>query len=123
MKDSELKVFFDGDCRVCAHEISIYRRAKSADKIHFVDIMQPDFKAEEEGLDPKKVHEIFHVKNSSGEVFQGVAGFREIWRRLPEWQWAYRISKPKAIQALMNLGYQIFLRIRPFLPRKKSCRL
>lgn len=123
MESKTLKVFFDGGCRVCAHEISIYQRSKSASLISFVDIMNPQFKAEEEGLDAQKVHRIFHVKNSSGEIFQGVAGFREIWRNLPEWQWAYRMSKPKWIQGFMNLGYQIFLRIRPFLPRKKSCEI
>jgi predicted DCC family thiol-disulfide oxidoreductase YuxK len=123
MSDKELKVFFDGGCRVCDREISIYQKSVAAHRIEFIDITGTNFNANLEGLDSKKVHEIFHVKNNRGQIFEGVLGFREIWKTLPEWGWAYRLTRPIWIQGIMNVGYRFFLRIRPYLPRKKKCEI
>jgi predicted DCC family thiol-disulfide oxidoreductase YuxK len=59
----------------------------------------------------------FHVRASDGRVLSGAAAFVEVWTRLPRWRWVARnASLPGALIAL-ELGYRIFLPVRPFLSR------
>lgn len=116
----KLKVFFDGDCKVCSTEISIYQRSKNRGALEFVNILDPGFRPEVEGLDPQRIHNYFHVKTPQGEVLEGVEAFREIWRLLPEWSWAHRASAFRPVKMVMKLGYCGFVRLRPYLPRRKA---
>lgn len=59
----------------------------------------------------------FHVRASDGRVLSGAAAFVEVWTRLPRWRWAARTaSLPGALIAL-ELGYRMFLPVRPFISR------
>lgn len=113
-----LTVYFDGLCHLCSREIDHYRKQTGSDKIAFRDITAVDFNAPAEGLDPFLVHKVMHVKDASGQTHTGVQAFIEIWKQLPKYQPAARIAQTKPAFALMNLGYQVFARIRPYLPKK-----
>lgn len=115
-----LKVYFDGLCRVCAAEIEHYKRSKGSEAITFVDITDATFDAIAEGLDPREVHRAFHVRHSDGRIESGVDAFIAIWRVLPGWKWLVPVASNAAIKPLMNLGYAVFTKIRPWLPRKSK---
>ncbi len=119
--NNRLKVFFDGGCHLCSREIDMYRKHDKNNVLQFVDISAQDFDASTENLDPEKVYKYFHVKTPEGKVISGVDAFREIWQRLPKFHWMNRIAKITPFKKCMDLGYGLFVHVRPLLPRKQGC--
>jgi len=116
--ENKVKVYYDGLCILCSREIDHYRRQAGGEGISFVDITDPRFSAQQEGLDPFLVHKVMHVRAADGELKTGVDAFITIWQQLPRYQPIARIAKHKSIQFFLNAGYQGFVKIRPYLPRK-----
>jgi predicted DCC family thiol-disulfide oxidoreductase YuxK len=117
---NKLQVFYDGLCRVCSMEIEHYMRCDHGGNVVFVDITNPSFDPAKENLQPKNIHRHLHARDSVGNLFIGVDAFIEIWKRLPEYTWASRAASLNIIKALLKIGYEGFVRIRPFLPRKSN---
>ena len=113
-----LSVYFDGHCRVCAHEIAIYQRRDREARVRWVDIMDPHFSAVAEGLDPSRVHQELHARRPDGGLAVGVDAFIEIWKVIPGFAPLARLAGQAWSRPFLNLGYQVFTRIRPYLPRK-----
>jgi predicted DCC family thiol-disulfide oxidoreductase YuxK len=119
-QEQTLKVYFDGLCPLCSREIEHYQKQKGAEKIQFVDICGPQFDADKENLDPKKIHQVMHVRKADGTVATAVDAFIEIWKVLPKYNWAAAAAAKANVRLLLNFGYHIFAKIRPWLPRKAS---
>ncbi len=117
---SNATIYYDGLCRVCSAEINHYKKMKGADLISFVDITRTDFDPVQENLDPQKIHQEMHAKDRDGNLFVGVDAFILIWSQLPSLVWLSRLAKNKGVNQILQWGYQGFVKIRPFLPRK-SC--
>lgn len=116
----KLEVYYDGLCRLCSAEIEHYRACKHKGALLFVDITKPNFRAESLGLDPRKIHKHLHARTPDGTLYVGVDAFMEIWKRIPDYQWAAKIAKFPPVKGFLKLGYEGFVRIRPFLPKKKQ---
>ncbi|MEN9723608.1 MAG: hypothetical protein RJB38_1594 [Pseudomonadota bacterium] len=114
------RVYFDGKCVLCSREIEFYRKQSGAEALEWVDISYPGFDAKAEGLDPLTVMRVFHVRNELGELVTGVDGFIEIWKRLPALSLWVKGSKLPGARTLMKWGYQVFIRVRPWLPRREE---
>ena len=114
------KVYYDGLCPLCSREIEHYRHREGAESLQFIDITASDFDALREGLDPYRIHREMHVRAKDGSLKTGVDGFIEIWRHLPRYNWAARAAQIKPLKIILDLGYWIFARIRPLLPRRKN---
>lgn len=117
---SQISVYYDGLCKVCSFEIEHYKKQKGAESIQFVDITSPRFDAAAEGLDPFLVHKYLHARTETGEIISGVETFRLIWKYLPKYDWAYRLSSYSFLRAGLEAFYQVFVVARPYLPRKKD---
>jgi predicted DCC family thiol-disulfide oxidoreductase YuxK len=115
------KVYYDGACYVCHTEISHYRKIDREGRLEFVDISAPDFNAIREGLDPVRVNQMIHVRDTSGSLHLGVDAFIEIWRNIPGYGWAARLARIPVVHGCMKVGYFAFARLRPYLPKRKSC--
>lgn len=113
-------IYYDGLCIACSTEINHYRRLSGSEKFNFVDITKSDFQAESHGIDPFLAHKVMHVRDPEGQLHQGVQAFRAIWREIPRYQFLYRLSERNSVRAILELGYNAFVKIRPFLPRKKE---
>ncbi|MFN7728067.1 MAG: thiol-disulfide oxidoreductase DCC family protein [Bdellovibrio sp.] len=113
-------IFYDGLCRACSAEINHYRRLPGSEHFEFLDITRPDFKAETFGIDPQRVHKFMHVQDAAGTMHEGVDAFVAIWSKIPRYHFAARWAKLRPVRAALELGYQGFVVIRPYLPRKKS---
>jgi predicted DCC family thiol-disulfide oxidoreductase YuxK len=61
--------------------------------------------------------ERFHVRASDGRVLSGAMAFVEVWTRLPKWRWAARAASLPGALAALELGYRMFLPVRPFISR------
>jgi predicted DCC family thiol-disulfide oxidoreductase YuxK len=113
---SQSTVYFDGSCPLCQAEIGYYRGKDQAGALCFVDVSKIDA-ATPEGMTRQRAMERFHLRTSDGRVVSGAAALVEIWSRLPNWRWAARAaSLPGALPAL-ELGYRMFLPVRPFISR------
>jgi predicted DCC family thiol-disulfide oxidoreductase YuxK len=109
-------VFFDGSCFLCRAEIGYYHHQDQAGALCCVDVSEPGA-VTPEGITQRRAMERFHVRASDGSVLSGAAAFVEVWTRLPKWRWAARAaSLPGALGAL-ELGYRMFLPVRPIISR------
>jgi predicted DCC family thiol-disulfide oxidoreductase YuxK len=120
MKNINAQIYFDGLCLACSAEMNHYRKLPGSEKFIFTDITDPSFIAADHGLDPKQVHKVMHVRDVNGQLQTGVDAFRAIWQVIPKYQFLYRYSENTIIRSLLNIGYNGFVIIRPFLPRKKA---
>ena len=115
----KLQVYFDGLCPLCSREIDVYRKKDKAGAIEFVDISHPEFTAEKEGLHPRRVQEVFHVRETaSGKLLTGVDGFIAIWKVLPGLGLAARVAEKPWAKPFLKAGYCVFAKIRPYLPKR-----
>jgi predicted DCC family thiol-disulfide oxidoreductase YuxK len=109
-------VYFDGSCPLCRAEIGMYSRNDSDASLCFVDISARSASVPAD-LNQQRALQRFHVRNEKGQLLSGAAAFVEVWYRLPGWRWAaHKAGFPGAMAAL-ELGYRLFLPIRPFLSR------
>lgn len=119
-KEAQIKVYYDGLCKVCSLEMDHYKKQPQANLIQFIDICQKSFDAKAEGLDPFEVHKVMHVRRQDGTLATKVDAFIEIWKTLPRYKsWAKWAESP-FIRKNLDLGYIIFAALRPWLPRRKA---
>jgi predicted DCC family thiol-disulfide oxidoreductase YuxK len=116
----QLKVFYDGGCVVCNLEIDFYKRKDISQKIDWIDINQTGFDATLFGLHPMKVRERFHSITEDGTILDGVESFKTIWRVMGIWKPMVVFAEWKPSRMLLDLGYILFTKIRPYLPRRKD---
>jgi predicted DCC family thiol-disulfide oxidoreductase YuxK len=113
---SKSTVYFDGSCALCRAEIGYYRGEDHAGALCFVDISVTG-PVTPEGITQQKAMERFHVRGSDGRVLSGAAAFVEVWSHLPNWRWAARTASLPGVLAALELGYRMFLPVRPFVSR------
>jgi predicted DCC family thiol-disulfide oxidoreductase YuxK len=113
-----LKILVDGNCIVCDMEVSHYKRM-APEQFEIIDISSESFRAEDFELDPVDVNINLHVIDSQRRVFKGVDAFAEIWARVPHYRIFSRIVRWPLIHQLACIGYWIFTKIRPYLPKKR----
>lgn len=116
---SKPTVYFDGSCPLCQAEIEHYRRTDRAGAVCFVDVSKTSAETPE-GMDRQRAMARFHVRAPDGRVLSGAAGFVEVWRSLPGWRWAARAAALPGVLPLLELGYRMFLPVRPLLSRLAS---
>lgn len=114
-----LTVYYDGLCYLCYGEIAHYKTLPDAAAIDFVDITTTGFDAEAHGLDPKRVHQVMHVRRKDGTLATEVEAFVAIWDELERYHLAARIARMPGMTTLLGIGYRAFARIRPYLPKRK----
>ncbi len=109
-------VYFDGSCSLCRVEIGYYQRKDQYSALCFVDISEPGG-IPPEGITQARAMKRFHVRASDGRILSGAAAFVEVWTRLPRWRWAARLAGLPGVTPLLEVGYRLFLPIRPYLSK------
>ena len=109
-------VFFDGSCPLCRAEIGYYRREDQCRALCFIDISETGG-IPPEGITQARAMKRFHVRASDGRILSGAAAFVEVWTRLPRWRWAARLAGLPGVTPLLEVGYRLFLPIRPYLSK------
>ncbi|WP_315787416.1 MULTISPECIES: DUF393 domain-containing protein [unclassified Bradyrhizobium] len=109
-------VYFDGSCPLCRAEIGYYSRTDQAGALCFVDVSEAGAETPE-GLSQQQAMVRFHVRASDGRLLSGAAAFVEVWHRLPRWRWAARVASLPGALSVLELGYRLFLPVRPFISR------
>ncbi|GLH82435.1 thiol-disulfide oxidoreductase [Bradyrhizobium sp. SSBR45G] len=115
-EQAQSTVYYDGSCPLCRAEIGYYRRTDEAGALCFVDVSTADA-APPDGLTQQEAMQRFHVRAGDGRVLSGAAAFVEVWRLLPRWRWAARVASLPGVLAVLELGYRLFLPVRPLISR------
>ena len=105
-------VFFDGGCPLCSREIDHYRRLDRNDRLDWVDITHDGGRLREHGLGFDEAMARFHVLDADGNWRTGVAGFLEIWFRLPWWRGLARLVSVLRLEPPLEWAYVRFARRR-----------
>jgi predicted DCC family thiol-disulfide oxidoreductase YuxK len=116
---TKLSIFYDGGCKVCAWEVGKYLALDTRSSLAVIDINAPGFRAEDYGLDRNSVRKYFHVLTPDNRVIAGVDAFIEIWSALdrPGSRRAASLARLAPFHLALELGYSVFVRVRPYLPR------
>ena len=117
--EEKLTVYYDGACHLCSREIDHYRSTDDKCRLDLVDISQPGFDAEAAGLDPDNVEKVFHVKDGDGNIITGVDAFQKIWQTIDTFPLLSKLADNRLSRKGMDMGYNIFAKLRPLLPKKK----
>ena len=105
-------VFFDGSCPLCRWEISLYQGAVPTSPIQWIDVSDTKQTAIE-GCSCRELMARFHVQTKEGAMLSGAAAFVALWLLYPSWRWLGKLGSLPGMQALLELLYRGFLRLRP----------
>jgi predicted DCC family thiol-disulfide oxidoreductase YuxK len=111
-------LFVDGNCIVCDLEMAQYKRA-APELFNLIDISDPAFDATRFGLTARAVNKHIHVMTPRGEIHKGIPAFAHIWSRIPQYQKFSRVILWPGVNQLARVGYELFVLVRPWLPKKK----
>ena len=108
-----LTVFFDGSCPICSKEVNFYKMRAGADELSWVDVSDEEISIPIQTRSREELMARFHVLSSSGELVSGGAAFAELWASLPAFKIFGKIFKLPILSYLIDVGYDIFLTLRP----------
>ena len=111
------RVFFDGACPLCSHEIAFYRKHEGASGIAWVDVSRTDVAELPDGLSRYDALARFHVQTADGNLLDGAAAFAHLWSTLPRFRLAGRVARIPPVLWILERLYNLFLPIRPYLQR------
>jgi predicted DCC family thiol-disulfide oxidoreductase YuxK len=115
MPKDALTIYFDGSCPLCRREIAVYRRHPAAEQLLWVDVSAGQALGAD--LSCQAAMARFHVRDASGRLLSGAAGFSLLWRALPGWRWLGWLSAWPPLSWLFEAAYRVFLPLRPALQR------
>ncbi len=110
---TQLTVWHDGDCPLCAREIALMRRLDRAGAIDFVDATDGDVGCP---IDRADLLARFHARED-GVMLSGAAAFAAMWRAIPVLRPLGLAARQPWVLALLERVYRQFLRVRPKLQR------
>jgi predicted DCC family thiol-disulfide oxidoreductase YuxK len=113
---SKSTIYYDGSCPLCRAKIAHYRGTDPAGALCFGDVSGTDASLPS-GLTRQQAMQRFHVRSGNGKLLSGVAAFVEVWSRLPKWRWVARAAAVPAAITVLELGYRLFLPVRPLISR------
>ena len=118
-----LTIFFDGDCPICAREISILKWLNRRQRIQFVNFADSRYDEAVTGLARSELGRVIHGRWADGEIMLGIEVFRATWSALGLGLLS-RFSRLPIIDVLLVRGYEWFARNRLSLTgRTNTCKI
>jgi predicted DCC family thiol-disulfide oxidoreductase YuxK len=113
-------LLYDGACHLCSREIQLYKKHNVDKVIGFGDISAKGFDAQAWGVDAQAVHKHMHVRLADGSYRTGLDAFIAVWQVLPGYGWMARVAQTPGVSQALRLGYKVFAKIRPWLPKRRN---
>ncbi|MDB5039248.1 MAG: putative thiol-disulfide oxidoreductase YuxK, family [Bacteriovoracaceae bacterium] len=114
------RVFLDGICHLCSLEALWLKKYDTNHTLEFIDIADSNFSAESYGLSKKAVDTEMHIICPNGKILHGIPALIEIYHLLPRFQWLSKLLGFPLVYPFAKIGYFIFSRSRPYLPKRKT---
>jgi predicted DCC family thiol-disulfide oxidoreductase YuxK len=110
---SDLTVWFDGACPLCAREIALMRRLDWRMRIDFVDLVDETNSCP---IDRTVALARFHVLEH-GKILSGAAAFGAMWRAIPLLYPIGLLARNRTVLQGLEWLYLLFLKARPTIQR------
>lgn len=114
------EVFYDGECPLCAREISLLRWMDRYGRIRFTDIAAPDFHAETVGKDLDTLMGSIHGRTLEGTWVEGVEVFRNLYGAVGFGP-LIPLTRLPGVRQVLDWGYRVFARNRLAWTGRKNC--
>ena len=95
----------------------MYRRQDGSEAVNWLDVSRLEDDKIPLGLSRTTVLSRFHVIGANDTIFTGAAGFLALWKVLPKFQRFARLVDFPQILFVFEIGYTIFLFLRPLVQR------
>jgi len=118
-KNYIMKVYFNNSCKICRSEINLYKKEKIED-IDWIDITNNSDAEKETLRNDKELLRRLHVKEN-GKVIQGAEAFLYVWKKIPRFNFLYKLFKLPIIFTIFKYGYEI-IAFFLYLKNKKQLR-
>lgn len=106
-----LTIFYDGACAACSRLIAYYMKKDVKKRLAAVDISAQNFRADAYNLDPVKISQYMHLRDSLGNQVIGVEAFLWIWEACGYKILPFLFRLP-LIRHIARLFYRLFARWR-----------
>lgn len=116
--DEQLRVWYDGDCRLCRQSRDWCQERVSPSRVRFID-----FRGLSDDRLPVPRHELessMWVQTVGGGLFSGFDGWRQILFAVPRWRWLAQLSGMAPFRWLGPRIYRLVARVRKHLPALRS---
>ena len=113
---TDLTIFYDGGCPLCAAEMSHLNSLDTSGKIAFEDIFAVDFEARFPHIDQREADRILHGQLADGELIFGLDVTYQAWVLVGKRKWVAVLRWP-VVKQLADLGYLFFARYRYTISR------
>ena len=124
---TELTIFFDGGCPLCAREIAHLERLDTRKKLAFENIYAPLFSENFPHIDQQAADLILHGQWRDGTIIYGLDVTYHSWALVGKGHWVAVLRWP-IVKPLAQLGYRFFAKYRHRIsalltgkPRCESC--
>ena len=108
----KIKVYFDGNCKICSKEISFYSKLDHKKKFNWINIHNDSKEIKKTGISKKKLISILHIKKKDGSFVKGVEAFRVIWSEFKYFKILAYFLRFKLIMNTVNVFYKTWLKNR-----------
>ena len=114
--ETELTLYYDGQCPLCQAEIHFLQSRNSERKLGFVDVTESNFETDAHHISCEAAMAQIHGRLANGQVMVGVPVFARAYQlvQLPVLAWV--LSRPW-LQPLLTPAYGLFARHRPTLSK------
>ena len=108
---TELTIFYDGGCPLCAAEMRHLARRDGARKIAYEDIYAADFSARFPQIDQQAADRILHGQLADGQLIFGLDVTYQAWVLVGKRKWVAILRWP-IIKPIADLTYLFFAKHR-----------
>jgi len=108
---TELTIFYDGGCPLCAAEMRHLHSRDRASKIAYEDIYAADFSARFPQIDQQAADRILHGQLADGQLIYGLDVTYQAWVLVGKRRWVAILRWP-IIKPIADLTYLFFAKHR-----------
>ena len=103
-----LTVYYDGKCGLCRREIEYYKRVAPAEQFVWLDIATDPTGLADLDISQADALRRLHARDSSDNIYIGVAAFIAIWQALNYWRSLAMIINLPLLRPVAAFAYDLF---------------
>ncbi|ASP37301.1 thiol-disulfide oxidoreductase DCC [Bacterioplanes sanyensis] len=113
---AKVTVFYDGQCPLCVREMRHLQTLDHAERLHLVDIKQPQFNQQFPDIDAKQADRILTGINTDGRTIYGLDVTYAAWHAVGRGYWIAPLRWP-GVRWFSDRVYLLFARHRARISR------
>ena len=113
---SQLTIFYDGRCALCAKEIKSLKELDRNNRITFADIFAHDFAKNYASVNVEEANRVLHGMKDTGELIYGLDVTVLAWTLVGKGKWVAPLRWP-IVKQIADVAYIFFARNREQISR------